>query len=166
MLYQLEDRWLELIGREPAGLVGVPKEAKWAAAAAADVAAAEAAAAVGAAAGVGAVYGRTSSCGSNIGGGGGGGGGGVGSGCSGGNGGSGGSGGGKSQGIHVLLPWFLLTLARDWVAIRELSCNVALCRQFWWFKVCLWVEDMPQHSLVGPRCMFKHIEASVESAWF
>ena len=164
VLYQLEDRWRELIGWEPAGTAGVPRDARWASeAAVADVGAAEAAAAeamgagvavagaVGAAAGVrmgaGAaaaveaaaaertLYGRTSRSGRNSGDSGGSsdGSGGIGSGGSGG-------GGTKNRGLHVLLPLFLITLVRDWVAIRELSCNVALCRQFWWFKVCMWVE--------------------------
>jgi hypothetical protein len=51
-----------------------------------------------------------------------------------------GGGGTENRGLHVLLPLFLITLVRDWVVIRELSCNVVLCRQFWWFKVCMWVE--------------------------
>lgn len=43
---------------------------------------------------------------------------------------------------------FAFTLARDWFIVRELSCTVALCRQFWWYKVCMWAEDMPARSLV------------------
>jgi len=40
------------------------------------------------------------------------------------------------------------TFFRDALVVRELSTTVALCRQFWWFGVCAWAEDMPARSLV------------------
>ena len=163
-LYQLEDKWRELVGWEPAGSARVPREVKRAAAAANGAAAAEAAAAAAEAAEVeaeaaeveaeaaaagAAGHGRmcsyidgsththrSNSCSNGSGG------------SSGGGSGGGGGGGGDRRGILLLLFEFLFTLARDWFVIRELSCNVALCRQFWWYKVCLWAEDMPDKSLV------------------
>ena len=59
-----------------------------------------------------------------------------------------------------------LTLFRDLFTVRELSCNVALCRQFWWYSVCMWPEDMPIKSLVviesfdailDPHAIAKHV---------
>jgi hypothetical protein len=47
-----------------------------------------------------------------------------------------------------LVSRFLFTLARDWLVVRELSTAVALSRKFWWYRVCLWCEDMPRRSLV------------------
>ena len=46
-----------------------------------------------------------------------------------------------------LVSRFAFTLARDWCITRELSCAVALRRQFWWFGVCAWPEDMPARAL-------------------
>jgi|TARA_B110000090_G_scaffold155202_1_gene170527 pimeloyl-ACP methyl ester carboxylesterase len=59
--------------------------------------------------------------------------------------------------LHPLVSWrhrfdlvtrFTFTLFRDLLVVRELSCAVALSRKFWWYQVCLWVEDMPRRSLV------------------
>ena len=46
-----------------------------------------------------------------------------------------------------LVSRFAFTLARDWCITRELSCAVALRRQFWWYGVCAWAEDMPARTL-------------------
>ena len=43
---------------------------------------------------------------------------------------------------------YVFTLVRDAIIARELSCNVALCRRFWWYRVNLWTEDMPAKSLM------------------
>jgi len=100
VMYQLDDRWRELIGRESAGMEAVDPEAKRA---------------------LGLARGR--------------------------------SGGIFDRRVSIrdkaeLVTRYLFTLARDWFVVKELSATVALCRQFWWFQVCAFAEDLPEKTLM------------------
>ena len=100
VMYQLDDRWRELIGRESAGMEAVDPEAKRALGLSRR--------------GAGGVFSRNVSV----------------------------------RDKAELVTRYLFTLARDWFVVKELSATVALCRQFWWFQVCAFAEDLPEKTLM------------------